>query len=460
MSNKIIRANKEALQERINAATDSALIEYNSLFDYYLETKKALLNKESNTRDNYDYAIKISNLLDELFEEPFETKNEKIKEVENKLIANSIKVNDIFSSITISEDNSGITLSFKKTRINGKTVNPIIGRQKKQAIDSFEKIYVKSILSNIIINFESYLERVLYILILNNPEKYLGAKDIKLRDLLSEEVNSILSRNIEFEITRLLYDSIKTLTIIKDKDNIIIDRFVNISKQFKELYYRRNVYVHNSGCVNEVYLKSVDEEYSSKVKMNDKLVCDDVYIENALIILAKVEFTLFYELINSLGEEYCKMLCALGNIGFEFLYKEEYEIAEHIYLLLSKSKNLERSDLLMYNINYLNALKQQGKIRFDDKEIKQLDVSASESIYKLGKACLENEHEKAYKLIKALLDEEKIGATELTEWPIFIDFRQTDYYEKIKNEYEEKFAEIVFSKNIILEEAKDIQEKD
>lgn len=453
------KSNNDFLFNRAKLDINSALIEYNSLYEYYTETKKSLIKKKLALEEQFNLAIRISVLLDEIFQEPLETQKQKIEEIKDRQIVEGLKINDIFSSIAVNKDNSKIALGYKKTSIDGKSVDPKEGVEKQREVEEFEKIYVKSILSNIIINFESYLEKVLRVLMVNHPERYLGAKEIKISDLLSENIDEILSKTIESELTKLLYDTIDTIDLIETKDKIKVNRYTNITKQFKELYYRRNVFVHNSGMVNQAYLNSVDKEYTKSISIDKELICDDTYIEYAFIILAKIEFTIYYELVNSLGDNYSEMFSTLGDIGFEFLQKEKYEIAEHVYLLLSKSQNLELSEWLMYRINYLNALKQQGKIQADDKEIKRLDVSSSESIYKLGKACLENENEKVYILLKRLIDEKRIEKEEITEWPIFIDFRKTDYYDKIKHEYKELFEEMVFTKETVPEVERNNQEE-
>ena len=139
----------------------------------------------------------------------------------------------------------------------------------------------------------------------------------------------------------------------------------------------------------------------------------------------------------------------LGNIGFDFLTKKEYDIAQHIYLLLSKSKTLDMANKMMYLINYLNASKQLHEINPNDPQICELDVSMASDFFKVGKSCLQDDHELTYTLLNQLYPD-TLCAHAISTWPLFINFRETEWFEQFKREHEGDFDEIVFENDTSL----------
>lgn len=87
-------------------------------------------------------------------------------------------------------------------------------------------------------------------------------------EIFNLELHEIIHNVIRNEVEQNMYDSLKTLDKIKEKSGFDIDRYAKIRKQFEEIYYRRNIYVHNNGIVNEIYLSKVDKRYCSKVEVN------------------------------------------------------------------------------------------------------------------------------------------------------------------------------------------------
>ena len=106
----------------------------------------------------------------------------------------------------------------------------------------------------------------------------------------------------KFKYTMIFYEAphrIKnTLTNMLE---VLGDRYISISreisKKFEEIYYRRNIYVHNNGKANEIYLSKVDVNYRKKVTMNQYLFCDEEYLLDSILITKKMICAMFYELL-------------------------------------------------------------------------------------------------------------------------------------------------------------------
>ena len=130
-----------------------------------------------------------------------------------------------------------------------------------------------------------------------------------------------------------MFDSLKTLELISEKEGLDINRFRNIKDEFEEIYYRRNLYIHNNGVVNNIYLSNIKDKYNNGVAINTKLVTDDVYLRNAINMLYKIVGTLFYEIQVAYNSKYDKWNKALSDIAFDLLCDKNYDVAEQLYFI-------------------------------------------------------------------------------------------------------------------------------
>ena len=160
-------------------------------------------------------------------------------------------------------------------------------------------------------------------------------------------------------------------------------------------------------------------------------------------MLYKVACTLFYEVQIAYNPKYEKWHISLGNIGFDLLQNKNYDVAEQLYFILSSCKQICFRDKAMYRINYINALKQQGKTEAVKKELNDLDVSIATDDYKIAKLCLEDKNEEVYKEIGKNYPE-PFTADLIRDWPIFINFRESEYYTLFVKEHQEDFGSFVF----------------
>ena len=346
-------------------------------------------------------------------------------------------------NISLLDDNSSIQFTLKE-RFRDDKFSPQIAREKQAMIYNQQDIFVRAILSNIIIIFEKFLSIQYRILVVCEPKKYFENKTINISDIFEKNIGEILDKEIDNEVNANMFDSIKALDRMFEKSSINLDRYIKIRKEFEEIYYRRNLFVHCDGFVNEIYLSKVDSKYTKNVKQNQKLVCDDIYLENAILVLKKIISSLHCEMLhcfNASQEEYD----TISDYGFEALKNSQYSLAEYVYCILRREKSFEFNYKIMYELNYINSLKQQGK---DIQSLTdKLDVTIAEMRYKIAKECLLNNHETTYNLLVESYPK-SFCAIMVREWPIFVDFRKTDYYTRFVGEHQEDFEVFVFEESL------------
>lgn len=417
---------------------DNATVDLEALYSYFIETRDMINSKKTKFLKERNIPCTLCAFLDEVYS--FNSKEEcenQIHKIYEKEI-DGIKVNDIIDISWIDDENL-IKYSLKEG-FQSEEYDPSSARRKLKAITNQENIFARSILSNVIIVFEQYFSSQYETLVVSQPHKYFEDKKIPVSQLLKEELPQILINVINQEVEANMFDSLKTLDRIKEKSQVDADRYIPIRCEFEEIYYRRNAYVHTEGKVNKTYLEKVDKKYTKDLSEGQRLICDDVYLENAIFTAYKIIASLHFELLKCIGAEQ-DQFDSLGDFGFEALQKERYGVAEYIYGILRREYSFEFRCKAVYEVNYINALKLQGK---DVSElIKKFDVSIATSEFRIAKECLLDNHENVYNQLCETYPE-SFNADMIKEWPLFIRFRQSEYYKKFMSEHADEFEKYLY----------------
>lgn len=355
MKPEIKNVNSDLMLEELQ----EAIIAIESLEEYYLNSIKNVQEMKINTEKKYEIGLLIDDKLGEAMAlKDFNAIQNAVNELTQIKLSNGIQVSEY---ITIScekeseEEVPVISYSIKQElEINPQFVDPKNARREYNKVEQYENILVSSTLSNVIIIFERYLASVYEALILINPKKYFENQKIEIANIFNKNVRDIVVECVKKEVESNMFDSLKTLELISLKENININRYKNVLDEFEEIYYRRNLYIHNNGVVNNLYLSNIKDKFKKDIKVKQKLVTDEIYLRNAINMLYKIVCTLFYEVQLSYNPKYEKWHISLGNIGFDFLQDKNYDVAEQIYFILSSYKQLCFRDKAMYRINYSN----------------------------------------------------------------------------------------------------------
>lgn len=417
------------------------MVSIESLNEYYLNSISTIQKMKLVIEEEYKIGLLVDDGIQKaLSTERIEDAKQIIEKMNLQKLSDGKKLSDyIIVECYAEEKEHSFSYSIKeKSGIKSKYVDPQKARREYNKIDQYENILISSTLSSVIIIFEQYLARVYKGLILINPKKYFQNQKIEIASIFNKNVKDIVVECVNNEVESNMFDSLKTLELISEKEGLDINRFRNIKDEFEEIYYRRNLYIHNNGVVNNIYLSNIKDKYKNGVAINTKLVTDDVYLRNAINMLYKIVGTLFYEIQVAYNSKYDKWNKALSDIAFDLLCDKNYDVAEQLYFILSSCKQFCFRDKAMYRINYINAIKQQGKKELVDKELDSLDVSIATEDYKIAKLCLQDKNEEVYNALNEHYPE-PYSAELIRDWPIFIDFRRTEFYNKFVEEHAEDF---------------------
>lgn len=119
----------------------------------------------------------------------------------------------------------------------------------------------------------------------------------------------------------------------------------------------------------------------------------------------------------------------------------EWRLSEYIYNLMMKEKEQSDADKLCNKVNYWISVKNQGRLPSIEEEIQKLDVSATAGQFKVAKYALLDDFEKVSELLEDIIGTE-IPACYVEQWPLFIQYRQSDEYKKFRNKHMEEFEKL------------------
>lgn len=430
---------KESLLGKANYDFNNAVVELEALHAYYTQTRDSIIRSEIEYNTKYKLSLEIAELFDKLYDKAIENRRAYLEEIQNTVLSNNCPLKNMLT-ISLSEDCEKIQYSLKHGPT--KTVyDPKKARAKQKYLRNQKHIFTRSILSNIIVSFEQYLSCYYETLMIHQPKAYLEDKKIRAVDIIEFDFADILKNLIRKEVESNMFDSLKLLDKIKEKSGIEIDRYIKIRDEFEEIYYRRNACIHTNCCVNAIYLEKVAEKYKKGKSLDDELICDDIYLDNAISVVYKIVSSLHYELLKCIEAESKEYDNSLAMLGFSAMQEGNYSLSEYIYGILRRHKSFEYRTKAIYEINYINSLKLQNKNIAE--LLDKFDISIATDEFKIAKECLLGNDEKVYNLLSATYPN-SFDAMQIREWPIFVKFRESEHYTKFAEEHIEDFEKYDF----------------
>lgn len=411
-----------------------------SLEDFFETNYKIQNEKIIKAQSEYDTGLFLGNQFDKILSSIDSVKQEDIDSFnKSKIPGGKLCVGDI---LTFSLDRKKKAISYSiKEKFATANYDPVVAKRVLKQHEAGLDILFNSVLSNIIIIFEDYLKSVYFFFLISNPVEYFDNKTIPISSLFSYE--HLIDKVINDEIDAALYDSMKCLNNILVKTGIQLDAFEKIKDEFEEIYYRRNLLVHNFGIINETYLSSISSYHSNGLKTGNKLITNYDYVIRSLSTLTKVITCLDFNIEIRTKKPKEDLFDDLDRYAFTLLSEGQYSIAKYIYLMLKSCKKVDFAYRLNSQLNYLNCKKHLGENI--SKELEELDVSATIDKYKIAKLCLSDEYEKVYQFLDSTYPK-SFNAQEIRDWPIFIDFRKTEYYKKFVDEHNADFEIFEYAK--------------
>lgn len=190
-----------------------------------------------------------------------------------------------------------------------------------------------------------------------------------------------------------------------------------------ETFQRRNLFVHNDGIVNKIYLSKVAKSLTKPEILNKKLAVNKTYLFSAIDRFESSFLQLAFELWAKCEKNSAKRPGLIVHSTYDALQNKRWSVATELAEIVEKDKAASEADILMAKINSWIARK-----NFDDKnkvisEVNGFDVSAKDDLFKLAKHCLLDETAPAITIAKRLEKAKQLKLSDLSEWPLFEELR-------------------------------------
>lgn len=290
-------------------------------------------------------------------------------------------------------------------------------------------IHGHNTLTMLITRFEEFISNFLKKLYIMYPNKYLNNQTIKFSEIIDLGIDEIQTKVVLREVDLIMRESYTEWFKIFSSHKMDMEKCKNELILLKEIYARRNILVHNSGFVNETYLNCVPD---SPFKLGEQLFADDNYLEKAFDAIKKIIFIIMYEATRLIKDSQIDYLHNIFSQAFIELNRENYEVSQKIFGILKENNLYDDQYKLMSKVNYWISIKELYGLEKIINDVTNFDVSAYSNSFALAKYILLNEYDKAAQLIENMFNREEISFIELNEWPLFKNYRNTEYYKNFK----------------------------
>lgn len=320
------------------------------------------------------------------------------------------------------------------------------------------RIHNNNAIISLMIRLENFLTDYFVWIIEKYPSKYLSEKNIKYSELLKYDFEN-LKKELSLEAANSIMSQPqeewwKTIKSHKFDLNVFAEHMAN----FKEVYYRRNLIVHNDGKINRQYLNGINKQ-EGELKLGEKLITDKKYVINAFDTAMIIIYGLLYASLKANPEDKSEYISHLFSVGFNHMVDNDWTVSCFIFKTLLDDNSQDEMGMALTQINYWIANKNLGRFAdFKDQVIKR-DFSAMNVSLRMAKEMLLENYQKAIPLLdEALLNE--LTPDNVETWPLFIQFRKTEHYKEFRKKYEKQLDSQVIKSEEINEQRNEEQDKE
>jgi len=419
----------------------------------FVELIDPFLTEKLEEHDKHIQPIVLSAMLKEVLsneEEIEEGQKEKFIEFQEKikkdLDAKYKEIPEIEIEREEGDENGKGKISVKISHSNSEISKHLENVKKNR--EHIELLYRNSLISALS-SVEWFFSELLHFFYDKHPESAgIQKRTMTLTELKSfggiEDAEKYL---IDVKIDEILRGNFESwINLLKSELSLGLGYLNEIMDELIEVYQRRNLFVHNGGIVNSIYLAKVSEKQRKGISLNDKLTVDKGYLDNVISKLQKAFILIGAELWKKLSPEDTERGDILGDLVYENLLHSRWDICEGLCYFSLKDAQINPVDKVIAQINYWLCKKEKGDYKSIEKEVKKADFSDKKEIFQLGLFALKGETDKILEILPIILETNQTNIERLEEFPLLREFRQTEEYLKFKKEskfFKEESKEVI-----------------
>ncbi len=286
----------------------------------------------------------------------------------------------------------------------------------------------------LITRFEEFVSDFIELLYREFPQKYLYNQSITFVEIANIGVEDVKEKIIAREIEKIMRDSFSSWFKLFEEHKMNFDECTKEYEILKELYARRNVLVHNSGIVNDSYIKSVTH---SRYEIGEQLYADELYLNKAFEAIRTIIFCILIEGVRINKETATECIEDIFEKAFEELVAGNFNACNTIFYVLSKNPFADEITKHLAKVNYWIAKAEISGADSIKEEVQKFDVSALDKSFLMAKCVLLQKYDEANSVINELYDKKELPFYAIEKWPLFKGYRKSTAYSSFRDNHPE-----------------------
>ncbi len=357
------------------------------------------------------------------------------------------EINQIVETCEVEERNDGVVVRYKLKELDERYKKYELNPQKAVAeyikLSEQPSILSESTLMMLLVRYEEAIAGIFKYILMEYPDAYLKEKSITYSELmvLNTEIKEVKRCFIEKEVEDFMRLPISDWYNVFEQKHKVKFKFENSEfERFKEIYYRRNLVVHNQGRVNDIYIKNVDKCAIDTVERGAVLEVNRKYMLKAFELTQIILYGTFWGL-RKLSKDKEELENRMFDKAYKHMENGEWSISEYVYKIMMEENEQSDADRFCNKVNYWISVKNQGRFGTIKDDIERCDVSAMCGQFKAAKYALLDEYAKVSNVLEKIIGTE-MPSCYVEQWPLFIQFRESEEYRKFRERHREEFEEL------------------
>ncbi|WP_342410609.1 hypothetical protein [Paenibacillus sp. FSL R10-2778] len=292
-------------------------------------------------------------------------------------------------------------------------------------------ILYQSTLISLVIYFEMLIGTIIKHRLVKHPK----ASDIDNKVLTIEEIRKLGSFEnaeqylIEQDVETLIRKKyLDWIDYFKTNMKLKLDNIAPLNDKVIEIIQRRNLFVHNEGIVNNIYLSNINTQVFSEGALGEKLSISLQYIDESIDTIRHIGVLIGLEYWRMMEKESSERIRFINNKGMDFMLGNEWELTRDIYRFNLFEKSINSKSKTVAQINYWLSMKRLGKFSEIEKELKSSDFSDKTREFQICYYAILGNTEEMFRIIPKGLEFNEITIDDLIDWPVFDEYRDDERF--------------------------------
>lgn len=410
---------------------DKAINQIDILEEYYKEQYNTTIIHVKKEMDKYKYGLAIYKFLCGRIHN--EEKPRCMNEFEEKFISEEL--------IIMEDENDKKSVQYKlknpEKYAEKYELDPIVADRKSVSLIEQAAILNDSVIIMLIIRYEGIISKIYRELLMTFPDAYLKDKSITYSELISfnSNIEEIKKTFIDAEVDEFMRRPLKEwYSIFEQKHKLHFD-FTDEFEQFREIYYRRNVVVHNQGRANNSYLNGVSSKYTCEI--GKRLTPSQKYLLDALDCTRIVVIGTILGLMK-ISSDKSDVIEELFSIGFRYMTEKKWAVSKYIFNALMNLEEQSDADLWCYKVNYYISCKNIDGIDAIRASVEKIDTSLMDSRLAIAKPALLDDFAEVTRILEKIIGKD-ISVNAIKTWPMYIQYRDSREYSELVERHKDLF---------------------